>query len=668
MKLHPGVILLFVLGISLPAFAQYSRPESAVFDGGVGRWLISNAGNGRILSQTVDGNITNFATNIDSPKGLTIVDDTLYVADVTRIRAYRLSTRAALYNVNVANSTSLNDVVSDGEYLYVTDMVRHRISRMSLASHQVETYVDADINSPNGLYFERENNRLILVSQRENSPIQAVNLEDGSVSTIRNTQLTELDGIARDGNGNYYISSWGSGAIYRFEADFSNQTMIAEGFDGPADIFYNQRDNILGIPVMSAHRFVLLEMPPPQAQLRVPAVVDFGEVTTGLHTEQQIVWRNAGGEDLIIDSVQHSRDGFSIAVEERMRLEPAGEIELTVAFEPVDSIEYIDTLWIFSNEPYSPSMMILTGIGLAGPALEIAERLDFGRQWAGYEVEREIELHNVGIARLTLDSGVVRRGAGFTVRLPNNRNIEPGESANATVIFSPFALGDFGETAFFYSNDPNSPTGITLTGFGARAPTLVIQAEHNFGTLFAGESAEWVANCVNSGEDTLWIDSVSVTGNYFSYAPFDPLWIAPGDTSELALIFAPEDVGEQQGVLTITTNDPTSPKRVNLRGEGRGFSVGQEKQLPREFAITEGYPSPFNSTVTFQLSLPASVPVKIDLFDAQGRAIKNVIDNHLMVAGVHAVHIDGKDLSAGTFFVRGTAGEFRFGKRVVFLK
>jgi hypothetical protein len=77
-------------------------------------------------------------------------------------------------------------------------------------------------------------------------------------------------------------------------------------------------------------------------------------------------------------------------------------------------------------------------------------------------------------------------------------------------------------------------------------------------------------------------------------------------------------------------------------------------------------PNPMNpeATLTFTTTKPG--PVRIDMFDTQGRFVRRLVDAPSMSAGEHEVRIDGRDargksLSSGMYFIRGIAsgGEFR---------
>jgi hypothetical protein len=58
-----------------------------------------------------------------------------------------------------------------------------------------------------------------------------------------------LDGLAVDGNGNYYVSSWGTNAVYMFDSNFEDEPIeVSNGHYSPADIFINEYEGSLLVP------------------------------------------------------------------------------------------------------------------------------------------------------------------------------------------------------------------------------------------------------------------------------------------------------------------------------------------------------------------------------------------------------------------------------------
>jgi hypothetical protein len=146
------------------------------------------------------------------------------------------------------------------------------------------------------------------------------------VSTLTSTSLANCDGIARDGSGNYYVSAWGTQAIYKFNSTFTGgPALITAGMSNPADIFYNVVQDTLGVPNSgSANNLVLIgfggstvgveETAPgtPQAwfraasgQLVITADRDLGEVYL-LDMHGRVVYARTG---------QHYAAGEQITVE-----------------------------------------------------------------------------------------------------------------------------------------------------------------------------------------------------------------------------------------------------------------------------------------------------------------------------------------------------------------
>jgi len=91
---------------------------------------------------------------------------------------------------------------------------------------------------------------LIFVSWGSNAPIRAVDLSDNSVSTIITTSFTNIDGIAEDNDGNYYISTWSPDQIAKYDNDFANapEVVTTPFLNNPADISYAKEIDTLAIP------------------------------------------------------------------------------------------------------------------------------------------------------------------------------------------------------------------------------------------------------------------------------------------------------------------------------------------------------------------------------------------------------------------------------------
>lgn len=251
------LFLIIILLIPYAANAQYlNYPESVVFDSLNHRYLVSSWYTGNLVQIDSNGVQSNFLTNAGCYAGLWIVDDNVYAASKEEgVKGYNLYTGDPVMDLSIAGTLLLNDIVADNSgNLYLSDPQAHKIIKVNINTHDTSTFVQSNIIVPNGLWFDEANNRLILVSARYDSPIQAISLEDSSVTTIINTPIDIMDGIARDDAGFYYISTWGSSRVYRFDSVFTYPPEVFSTHgQQPADIFYDRFHSVLAVPIFYQH-------------------------------------------------------------------------------------------------------------------------------------------------------------------------------------------------------------------------------------------------------------------------------------------------------------------------------------------------------------------------------------------------------------------------------
>lgn len=264
-RLLTGTFVLFLIFIESASAQLLSFPESVGFDSLNSRYLVSNWYSGNLVEIDEEGTQSNFLTGARCYAGICIVDSCVYVACKSLgVRGFNLFTGEMTMDIQVPGTTLLNDIAADTSgNLYLSDPQVHKIIRVRISDQEVSTFVEEGILVPNGMIHDAENNRMILVSARNNSPIQAIDLADSSVTIIRYTSYDILDGITRDGEGYYYISSWGSSSVYRFDPDFDGTPIIVSNHEEqPADISFNFRDNILAVPIFYNHYVDFVQIEP----------------------------------------------------------------------------------------------------------------------------------------------------------------------------------------------------------------------------------------------------------------------------------------------------------------------------------------------------------------------------------------------------------------------
>ena len=229
-------------------FAQsYNAPESVDYHIGTSSFLISNSGNGQILTDDGLGNLNTLATGVGTgPHGLEVIGDLVYTCSGGRLKAYNVLNGNQTLNHNI-NGQFLNGITHKGNDLFITDFSAKKLFRYNILSGNHNLF--ASFNStPNGVVYDYFLDRLIVVGWGGSAPIWEVNLSDSSVSVLANTNHTNIDGIAVDPCGNYYVSVWGNNAIYQYDANFNNPQILLTGQNQPADIFYENNSQTLAIP------------------------------------------------------------------------------------------------------------------------------------------------------------------------------------------------------------------------------------------------------------------------------------------------------------------------------------------------------------------------------------------------------------------------------------
>lgn len=239
--------LLFLTVSSLLFSQSYNAPESVDYHISSSSYLVSNSGNGQILTDDGLGNLNILTSGVGfGPHGLEVIGDIVYACSSGRLKAYNISDGSEILNHNLGGQF-LNGITHRNDDIFITDFSGKKLFRYDIITKN--HYLFASFNStPNGVIYDYLLNRLIVVGWGSNAPIWEVSLSDSSVTVLSNTNHSNIDGIAVDPCGNYYISVWGNNAIYQYNANFNIQQILLTGQDQPADIFYESNSQTLAIP------------------------------------------------------------------------------------------------------------------------------------------------------------------------------------------------------------------------------------------------------------------------------------------------------------------------------------------------------------------------------------------------------------------------------------
>lgn len=233
-----------------------------------------------------DGN-----TVLHAPKGMAIVNQVLYVADLDALRAFDKTTGRPILTVSFANSrqapggetVALADVIYDGTgLLYVSDTDANTIYRIDIArQHAVSVLVhDVALAGPRGLAVAPKTGHLIVVSWAKGKILDVS--PDGAVTElVSNSWLTarfhNLDGVDFDRFDNMYVSDFTAGKVWRMRPNGKFE-VIAEFLPTPADISVDRKNHLILVPYYygDAAEMNGLESPIKRSDTKKRTLADYG--------------------------------------------------------------------------------------------------------------------------------------------------------------------------------------------------------------------------------------------------------------------------------------------------------------------------------------------------------------------------------------------------------
>lgn len=238
--------LLWAIAMPRHGAAQsLSSPESLDYDAAGDRYLVSNRGAGQILARAANGTLSVFTDDPASPAGLEIVGAHVFVADGARIRGYRLADAVREVDYPIPGAAFLNGLASDGgTRLWTSDFSGQRLHEVDLSNLSAITHTTPIASTgftPNGLWWDRGAQRLLIVSWGSNARVFGWQPGQTAATLLVQTASANFDGVVQDCDGAVYVSSWGAAAILRTSAPLTAQsvfTVFAGSQSNPADIAY----------------------------------------------------------------------------------------------------------------------------------------------------------------------------------------------------------------------------------------------------------------------------------------------------------------------------------------------------------------------------------------------------------------------------------------------
>jgi sugar lactone lactonase YvrE len=248
----------------------FATPESVLYDEARDRYLVSNINgrpvdadnNGFISQLSPDGKITNLKwieggkskVTLNAPKGLAIVKDVLYVADLDTVRMFDVKSGAPKGEIKLEGATFANDVAAgDDGKVYVSD------SGLKMEGADFKpTGTDAvwvlekgkaralakstDLARPNGLLVDGKS---LLVAPFGSNEIYRLD-DKGRRSDATKLPKGGLDGIVKVGD-TLLVSSWEGQGVFKGKVGGAFEPVL-QSLEAPADIGYDKKRGRVLVP------------------------------------------------------------------------------------------------------------------------------------------------------------------------------------------------------------------------------------------------------------------------------------------------------------------------------------------------------------------------------------------------------------------------------------
>jgi sugar lactone lactonase YvrE len=208
---------------------------------------------------------------LDAPKGLALVGDTLWVADINHVRAFNRRTGAKIADIDLSSqhATFLNDVAVGGDgAVYVTDsgllfdakggMSHPGTDQIFKIEGRKVTALKADsLNAPNGITWDASNGRFLL-APFSGTAIQTWKPGDKATATLV-TGPGQYDGIEVLSDGRILVTSWADSAVHVVQA--GAMAKLVPNVGAPADIGVDTKRGVVAIPRFSDNKIDFFKIP-----------------------------------------------------------------------------------------------------------------------------------------------------------------------------------------------------------------------------------------------------------------------------------------------------------------------------------------------------------------------------------------------------------------------
>lgn len=258
------------IGFTGPEAVRYDPEQDVYFVSNFGSGGSSDADNNGFISRMLpDGTVQQLAfiaggaggATLHAPRGMTIVGDTLWVADADAVRGFDRRTGAPLATARFGEFDVgfLNDVAPGPDGVYVTDTGKDRIYRIANGVVTI-ALADTALGRPNGITWDRGSGRFIVVPYGGATVIRAWRPGSRMVTEIGRSTGAMFDGVEVLADGRILVASQADSSLHLFTQGRGRPILRTAG--RPADIGVDTKRNQVAIPFIALNRVEIWQLPP----------------------------------------------------------------------------------------------------------------------------------------------------------------------------------------------------------------------------------------------------------------------------------------------------------------------------------------------------------------------------------------------------------------------
>jgi hypothetical protein len=295
---HVGPVVIKDAGLQTPECVVWDADQDVYFVANINGDPTAVDGNGFISKVGPEGKVVELKwidgskkpTELNAPKGMALVGETLYVADLDTVRKFDRKTGKPRGKIQIKDAVFLNalTVSPDGKTLYVSDSAvkinqgqfsgtgRDAIYEIDLRKKTSKPLIkDKTLHWPNGIWADDTGIWVVTLGKNE---LIHLNYK-GEFGSVTKLPKGSLDGIVKLGDSSFLITSWEASAIYR-GVPGGEFTELVSGVTSPAAIGFDSKRKALLVPIFmgsaveihSLPALPLLEAPslPPPAPVGPP--------------------------------------------------------------------------------------------------------------------------------------------------------------------------------------------------------------------------------------------------------------------------------------------------------------------------------------------------------------------------------------------------------------